>query len=189
MKKKHHSLWRFFWLVGVGIVGAAQMAGAGFTISPSTLKSTGPCLYAVQLQNSESVRNQFTAKLIAAIGGTVSASNTSGIDSLSAVCLSCHDGVSALSITANLKNNPYKESRLRGRDYKMVGMDHPIGMDYNKYAASSKDYKPISATNNKMIFVNDKVGCLTCHNPLIPEKGHLVMSDRNSALCLTCHND
>jgi len=42
--------------------------------------------------------------------------------------------------------------------------------------------------NTKMIFVNGKIGCLTCHNPLNAEKGHLVMSDRNSALCTTCHN-
>jgi predicted CXXCH cytochrome family protein len=56
------------------------------------------------------------------------------------------------------------------------------------YAAASKDYKSQLGANNKMVFVNGKVGCLTCHNPLNPEKGHLVMSDQKSALCLTCHN-
>ena len=176
-------------MVGVAIMGAVQIAAAGFTFLPATLQSTGPCLFAEQLKNSESIRNQYIAKLIGVIDGTVSSSNKTGIDTFSADCLSCHDGVKAQSITTNIKNNPNKMSSLRGGNYQMVSMDHPIGMDYNLYAAASRDYKPISAINNKMVFVNGKVGCLTCHDPLNPEKSHLVMSDRNSALCLPCHND
>jgi len=171
-------------------MGAVQIAAAGFTFLPATLQSTGPCLFAEQLKklgiNQESVhceidwgdrRDGFRR------------ANKTGIDTFSADCLSCHDGVKAQSITTNIKNNPNKMSSLRGGNYQMVSMDHPIGMDYNLYAAASRDYKPISAINNKMVFVNGKVGCLTCHDPLNPEKSHLVMSDRNSALCLTCHND
>jgi predicted CXXCH cytochrome family protein len=215
------------WIVGVVIAGAAQMAGAAFTISPATLQSTGPCLFAEQLQKSASIRNQYTAKLVAALGGRVSASNsfekmdgnktpapyregesgqteptvnfwgfeikqaisTTGIDWFSADCLGCHDGAVALSVRTVYKNNPLGRSRLLGSDQQMIGMDHPIGMDYNRYAAASKDYKPLFGISNKMVFVNGKVGCLTCHDPLNPEKGHLVMSDRGSALCLTCHNN
>lgn len=217
------------WMVGVVIAGAAQMAGAAFTISPATLQSTGPCLFAEQLQESESIRNQYTAKLVAALSGTVLASNsfealedmngnmtpasyregesgqteptvnfwgfeikqaisTTVIDRFSSDCLCCHDGARAQSITTVLKNNPFKRSNLPGRNRQMIGMDHPIGMDYDKYAAASKDYKPLFGSSNKMVFVNGKVGCLTCHDPLITEKGHLVISDRESALCLTCHN-
>jgi predicted CXXCH cytochrome family protein len=60
-------------------------------------------------------------------------------------------------------------------------------MSYNNYVAADRGFKPVGM-NGAMIFADGKVGCLTCHNPLNPEKGHLVMSDRNSALCLTCHN-
>lgn len=176
------------WMVGVVIAGTAQMAGADFTISPATLQSTGPCLFAEQLQESASIRNQYTVKLIAALGETVSASNSIGIDTLSADCLGCHDGVGALEIKSVLKNNPPDGAHLRGSDNQMIGMDHPIGMDYNRYVAASKGYKPLSGISNNMVFVNGKVGCLTCHDPLIPEKGHLVISDRNSALCYTCHD-
>jgi predicted CXXCH cytochrome family protein len=187
LKKKLKQV-ALYCMVGVVIAGAAQMAGADFTISPTTLQSTGPCLFAKQLQESASIRKQYTTRLIAANSGAVSASNTIGIDTLSADCLGCHDGVSAQLITSVLKNNPFKESSSLGRDYSMNGMDHSIGMDYDSYVAASKEYKPISATSNEMVFVNSKVGCLTCHNPLLPEKGHLVISDRNSVLCYTCHD-
>jgi predicted CXXCH cytochrome family protein len=62
-------------------------------------------------------------------------------------------------------------------------------MDYQSYVAFGRGkFKHISTFNSKMKFVNGKVGCLTCHDPLNPERGHLVMSDVRSALCLTCHN-
>lgn len=108
--------------------------------------------------------------------------NSLGVDPLSLDCLSCHDGSGASNITINLRNDPFKRFRT-GHDAK----DHPIGMDYASYvAAASADYKPLFGRGN-MVLVDGKVGCLTCHDPLNGEKGHLVMSDRNSALCLSCH--
>jgi predicted CXXCH cytochrome family protein len=104
------------------------------------------------------------------------------IDNLTALCLGCHDGASAQDISVDVRNDPYR----RRNKMATANSDHPIGMDYNRYVGSSKSYKP--ATNPRMIFVNGKVGCLTCHDPFLPEKGHLVMSDRQGALCLTCHN-
>jgi predicted CXXCH cytochrome family protein len=206
---------------GVALLGAAQIAGAGFTISPAPLQSTGPCLFSEQLQTSAPVRREYMAKLVAAVGGTGQASNsieqmygdikkasyseaasdhaepalniwgfenkhathTPGIDTLSADCLSCHDGVGATPVTTVLRNDPMRSSR-----HPLPSSDHPIGMDYNRYVASREGYKSLFGVSNKMVFVDGKVGCLTCHDPLNPEKGHLVMSDRNSALCLTCHN-
>ena len=209
------------WTVGAAILGATQLAGAGFTISPAPLQSTGPCLFSEQLQTSASVRKQYATKLVAALGEASLASNsveqmygnikkasyseavsgqaeptkniwgfeikratsTAGIDTLSADCLSCHDGVAAVPVATVLRNNPFDRSHRT-----LPSSDHPIGMDYNRYAASSGEYKSLFGVNNKMVFVNGKVGCLTCHDPMNPEKGHLVMSDRKSALCLTCHN-
>ena len=104
------------------------------------------------------------------------------VDNLTALCLGCHDGASARDVSVDVRNDPYA-SRNR---FTLASSDHPIGMDYNRYVSSGKSYKP--ATNPKMIFVNGKVGCLTCHDPFNPEKGHLVVSDRQGALCLTCHN-
>jgi predicted CXXCH cytochrome family protein len=108
---------------------------------------------------------------------------SAGVDEMSKGCLMCHDGVAASPITTNFRNDPFR----RGSRVNSFGGDHPIGMDYNRYVSVNSGYKRIPS-GTKMILVDGKVGCLTCHNPLNPEKGHLVMSDRYSALCRTCHN-
>jgi predicted CXXCH cytochrome family protein len=209
-------------MIGVVIVGAAQLAGAGYAIPPAALSATGPCLFSEQLQSSASARKDYMTKLVAVSDGGVTARNSveqmygsikpasyseddgktepepsiwgldtiqdkapSKIDTLSSDCLNCHDGVGAVPVTVVLRNNPYDRTH-RG----LPSSDHPIGMDYNRYASFGKGFRALFGLPNtgKMILVNGKVGCLTCHNPLNPEKGHLVMSDRESALCLTCHN-
>lgn len=107
------------------------------------------------------------------------------LDSFSRDCLSCHDGLRASDITVVYRNSP--ENPRRGRH--VSGKDHPVGMDYENYVASGRgNYKPIATLNSRMMLIDGKVGCLTCHNPLNPEKNHLVMSDFRSALCLSCHN-
>ena len=105
------------------------------------------------------------------------------IDSFSRDCLSCHDGLVTDAVKVNYRNTPgHRTNKYDGK------AEHPIGMDYSAYSAMDPtNYKPAPAFNSKMIFVNGRVGCLTCHNPLNPEKTHLVMSDYRSALCQTCH--
>ena len=119
------------------------------------------------------------------IGSQPAAAAPVGIDSFSTECISCHDGASALAIGANVRNEPFA----RGPHSKYSANDHPIGMDYQSYVgANPRKYKAVLGSENKMVFVNGKVGCLTCHDPLNPERKHLVMSDKKSALCLTCHD-
>jgi predicted CXXCH cytochrome family protein len=111
------------------------------------------------------------------------ANQATALDPLSMDCLGCHDGSTASAIHVDARNDPFGKSRVNS-----FRSDHPIGMYYASYAAAGRGYKQVVPGSNHMVFVNGKVGCLTCHNPLNPEPGHLVMSDRNSALCLTCHN-
>ncbi|HEY6871928.1 MAG TPA: cytochrome c3 family protein [Geobacteraceae bacterium] len=106
------------------------------------------------------------------------------IDSFSKECLNCHDGLRATDVTVDYRNEP----GISGRGRHVSGKDHPIGMYYASYAALGRGYKPAAMLNRKMVLVNGKVGCLTCHNPLNPERSHLVMSDYRSALCLSCHD-
>ena len=117
----------------------------------------------------------------AKVGGTF---RTQGIDSLSKDCLACHDGGAASNIDVDYKNAPGQHAtHYDGKK------QHPIGMNYAAYVAmGSRNYKPVPEYSSKMVFVDGKVGCLTCHNPLNPEEKHLVMSDQGSALCLSCHN-
>jgi hypothetical protein len=106
------------------------------------------------------------------------------IDAFSADCIGCHDGVGATAVGVDLRNRPYdRSSRVNS-----FSNDHPIGMDYSRYVGANRGYNNIMQGSNKMVFVNGRVGCLSCHDPLNQEKGHLVMSDQHSALCNTCHS-
>ncbi|MBJ6727330.1 cytochrome c3 family protein [Geomesophilobacter sediminis] len=138
-----------------------------------------PASYTVESNDTEPTTNIW--------GFSLKESSTTAktsIDPLSQDCLGCHDGVGAVAVSAVLRNNPFDQ-----KHGAFSGADHPIGMDYSRYTAVKRtEYKSVFAGTNRMIFVNGRVGCLTCHDPLNPEKGHLSMSDERSALCLTCHN-
>lgn len=168
------------------------------------------CTFSIQLQSSP-FREQYIASLAMDLGSMV-ASNTpdestvqsdapwfvtlligspetsshvNSADVYSQGCLACHDGSEASEIHANITNAPGNalEHKYAG------GKDHPIGMNYQAYVGFGRGkFKSVSMFNSDMKFVNGRVGCLTCHNPLNPEKMHLVMSDVGSALCRTCHN-
>jgi predicted CXXCH cytochrome family protein len=173
------------------------------------------CTFSTQLQDSNA-RAQYIAKVATATGNMV-AHNTqtdnavvsdasddnsvstfffgkssptvrnlggSTLDSFSKDCLGCHDGVQASDRKINYKNSPGQKSHWDSRG----ATEHPVGMNYATYAAMDpKSYKPVPAFGSKMMFVDGKVGCTTCHDPLNAEKSHLAKSDYRSALCLTCH--
>lgn len=214
--KKIASRVSIFLLAGAAALGAADNVGA-FSTGDGASFGGGLCTFSEQLQTSVSVRREYLVKLDQALGGTytaqndtvdgmygnivlaaydeddaatVSIFNTSGrnsaslidMDSFSKDCLSCHDGAAASMIEVDLRDRPNDR-----HSWVATGKsDHPIGMTYNNYVAANRGYKPVSG--NKMVFVNGKVGCLSCHDPLNAERGHLVMSDVGSALCKTCHD-
>jgi predicted CXXCH cytochrome family protein len=175
------------------------------------------CLYVTELQKSVTARQRFLAALDAtgteaggraaenthaktapasypdttsvagypgrAITGNSAAEGVAGLDDFSVQCLSCHDGKGASDVAVVLRNAPLqKKSHVTS-----FSMDHPLGMEYRRYAASGSGFKQ-ALEGSRMTMVNGRVGCLTCHNPLNPERGHLAISDHGSALCLTCHD-
>lgn len=197
----------------IPVSGIFLSATTSYCDSFSAWGNTRQCELSLQLQNQPSYRAEYIAKLATEVGNywasnnnaaTVSdASDDSGftlisfinnekssrnsetgdIDSFSKDCLSCHDGVRASDVKVTYRDSP----GFRGKRY-AGGKDHPIGMNYASYVGFGRGYKPVSNFNAKMVFIDGKVGCMTCHNPLNPEKNHLVMSDFRSALCLTCHD-
>ena len=172
------------------------------------------CLFSTQLQNP-TMRAEYIAKVVSATGnmvayntysnnaivsdapgesslsslyfgqpGTVVSSQVSStLDTFSKGCLECHDGSLASDRKVNYKNTPGQKSH-----WSEGAAEHPIGMDYTAYSSRDpKNYKPVASFGSKMMFVNGRVGCTTCHDPLNPEKSHLTKNDYRSALCLTCH--
>ncbi len=200
-------------LAAVMAAGPARVVSAGFPDSTGTEM----CTYSKELQRSTNERQRYIARLGRAQGVEVVQNSAvedmygemkdagysdaeegdfltrllgaerkqqkeGALDGFSVDCLGCHDGVHASSVAVNWRNDPYRDYR-----HRRLTSEHPVGMDYQMYASTRPaDYKPIFG-NTRMLLVNGKVGCLTCHDPLNPERRHLVMSDYRSALCFTCH--
>ena len=107
------------------------------------------------------------------------------LDGMSKNCISCHDGSFASSPTIMAGSWVHEKSLIandRG--------SHPIGIDYEACRARrgrKTDLKPIPAVDWRIHFFQGKLGCGSCHDPysLIPKK--LVMSDKHSQLCFSCH--
>lgn len=198
-------------------LSGAQVASAGYSGSGAIMKSKGPCEFSLQLQKSVEVRRSYLIELAKVLdrdsgtgsdvedmyqniepasfqedsgldnffGGKEETLQLSRTDAISTGCLSCHDEASEVPVTLNVRNNPSG-----GKWHRNSGdADHPIGMDYQSYvSANPRKYRPVfTGTSDKMVFVDGKVGCLTCHDPLNPERRHLAKDDRNSQLCFTCH--
>jgi predicted CXXCH cytochrome family protein len=93
--------------------------------------------------------------------GVAHLGNSPEIETLAHKCLTCHDGRVATSIGGS--------------------KDHKIDIIY----IPGRDYNYVS--DKRIVFVNGKVTCISCHNPYASEEGRLVISDSGSRLCLTCH--
>lgn len=160
----------------------------------------GNCAFSLRLTSDPYARTQYLMSLNYATKGSLADSNnpesmyghivpadygkTVEIDSFSYDCITCHDGMNASSYQLRFKN----DARDRQIDINSVIGSHPIGMHYKSYTYENRELKEIQNPDSGMILVNGKVGCLTCHNPLNPDKNHLVMSNVGSKLCFSCHN-
>ncbi len=116
-------------------------------------------------------------------------------DGASALCLSCHDGTIALgnvisrsspiSFSSGVRNMPGGQSNL-GTD---ISDDHPVSFVYNStVAAADGELVDPAGLNGFVALEGDKMQCTSCHDPHRNNFGDfLVVSTRNSDLCLYCH--
>lgn len=87
-------------------------------------------------------------------------------------CLECHDG----SLGQNMLSIRLAPPR----------SNHPIGIDYlSRLVESPGRLKPIGST---LRLEAGTVGCVSCHDLASDLPAKLAMSNKGSALCLTCHN-
>ncbi len=122
-------------------------------------------------------------------------------DGASKLCLSCHDGVSAMNQFGGMFQGPSGTPLPMTTNDRMgtdLTNDHPISFVYNTTLATTdgrlKD--PATATTSlggtiatDLLDINGKVQCPSCHevhDPTIYRFGKI--SNAGSALCLTCHN-
>lgn len=104
----------------------------------------------------------------------------------SLICLSCHDGTVAMSTIGSA------HAMLAGRREGFAvpdgfaWRDHPIGVPY---PSGRRDYRPEAFVSKTLRLPNGRIECITCHDPH-NESGlpaMLSVSNKRSALCLTCH--
>jgi predicted CXXCH cytochrome family protein len=89
-----------------------------------------------------------------------------GLDAESAECIACHDG----SIAAG-------------------DSIHPVGVQYRTSAPHPLiPLKPAFTLDPGIRLFDDRVGCGSCHSPYSKRPDLLVMSNRRSRLCLSCHD-
>ncbi len=110
----------------------------------------------------------------------------------SLLCLSCHDGSSAIDAFGGMEGGGSMENigggrAVIGRNRDLSG-DHPVGVEYPGW---NRDYRSKVAVEQEgyVQLPGGRVECSSCHDPH-GQSGVdmlLVKSNVRSALCLTCH--
>ena len=72
-------------------------------------------------------------------------------------CMQCHNGNAGPRINMKHAGTPMQ---FRGH----ISIDHPVGMDYSRYAHKSPDTYVVPARiDNRILFEDGKVTCVSCH--------------------------
>lgn len=173
-------------LLGGFAAGAAENNQGQCTFVQELATPYNRVLYLAQVNRLNRRSEQQVGDVEAMYGNIEETSYKGGaeLDEISANCIACHDGMSAGSPHLRVKNSPSQASA----NLESVLGSHPIGMNYANYSYSNRAFKKIGTLSSQMVFVDGKVGCITCHNPLNPERNHLVMDNNGSRLCFSCHN-
>ncbi len=122
----------------------------------------------------------------------------------SKMCLSCHDGLMALGMVGAGANRPgdppATDPIVMTRRYMPPGPsnltndlsdDHPIGFRYDRALfRRDRELRPPDAVSREIPLGKHKeVHCTACHDPHNNRLGNFLrITDRRSALCLTCHD-
>lgn len=108
----------------------------------------------------------------------------------SKLCLSCHDGVTAVDNYGATTDGTVKitGAPMIGTDLRN---DHPVSFTYNTDLETADGGLKSSVADGPVddLLIGGQVECASCHNAHSNANGKfLVMSNAASALCLTCHN-
>lgn len=122
------------------------------------------------------------------------------LDDQSKNCMSCHNGSRGRRIVAKNADAPY---HIRG----LKTMDHPVGMDYSKYAQKKPwGYRAKHQLSEKIHLEGDQVTCVSCHrlkekkiqrlagrqedrglNGDCTASSEFTVGHGETDLCMTCH--
>lgn len=109
-----------------------------------------------------------------------SPSRSVGLDEESQLCVSCHDGSVAQDSGIHRMGRTEFDPR----------SEHPVGVRYDSLKSENDEMGPlvrISALDSRIRLFGQAVGCGSCHSLYSKEPNRLVMSNKASRLCLSCH--
>jgi predicted CXXCH cytochrome family protein len=117
-------------------------------------------------------------------------------DASSKLCLSCHDGVTAVDNFGGETAGTEFITGARNIDVDLSD-DHPVSFTYNTALATADgglkdpatDPSGLGGTINADMLIGGKMQCASCHDVHnTAGEAHLLrLSNASSALCLTCH--
>jgi predicted CXXCH cytochrome family protein len=107
-------------------------------------------------------------------------SNAPALDVYSRQCMECHAVAANPKLSVGIDRNGVVR-------HASQGMNHPIGMSYQK-AATFGGYRPRRNVERKLALPDGKVSCVTCHVAYQKKHGQLVLPKEQSALCYECHD-
>jgi len=106
----------------------------------------------------------------------------------SLICLGCHDGTVATSTIGSSHALLAGVREGFAVPDSFVWRDHPIGVPYPR---NDREYRPLSfvLAKGRVALPEGRIECVSCHDPhgVAGVDNMLVMSNRRSALCLSCH--
>lgn len=123
---------------------------------------------------------------------------------ISKMCLSCHDGVTAIDAYGGAAGSLPMTVGNGAEDMHIIGVDlsndHPVSFDYA--AAQATDTELVAATGDdiggKQMLFGGELHCASCHDPHnkdvatggedTSDPHFLRIARAGSAICLTCHS-
>jgi predicted CXXCH cytochrome family protein len=98
------------------------------------------------------------------------------VDQESAACMTCHDGTIASDAGSHSQPPGLAQSP-----------DHAVGTLFAAKPGGELVLVPTSRLDRRVRLMDGKLGCGSCHNVYTRQPNILVMNNRGSQLCLTCH--
>lgn len=202
-----------------GVAGSKHDFSMGGTSGFRSASETEVCIYCHTPHGASAVplwnRNLISPGTYTMYSSsTLNATLPSAPTGISLLCMSCHDGVSAINVLVNygplgqtptwsgfdqlgdLSYSPSSDPNLT----KNLSNDHPVSFDYNAPLVAadtaSRGYAGLvdpttPATIAPLKLFGGKLECATCHDPhddgWPDREPFLRMSNAGSAMCLSCH--
>jgi hypothetical protein len=141
-----------------------------------------------------------TASFTIYTSATMNATETSfANNSISGLCMSCHDGATAITAVTNASRTTITAGGTTTGNAALgttLSDDHPVGITYGVGPSNGGMVDATTAQGNGIVLFgtgNDQVECSSCHDvhewgtAAAGDRPFLIVSNNSSDLCQACH--